>query len=163
MPRTIARSPEDLPDLPDILDRTGLAFVTDMIAGRLPVPPIGAALGFDPVEAQEGRVVFAGRAGPDGLNPMRAVHGGWYGAILDSCMGCAVMTCLARGEIYTTLEFKVNITRALPLDVPVRAIGSIQHRGRTTAVATGELRGAEDGRLYATGSTTCLIMRPGAP
>ena len=40
----------------------------------------------------------------------------------------------------------------------VNAVGTIQHAGRTTAVARSELRGAEDGRLYATGSTTCLIM-----
>jgi acyl-coenzyme A thioesterase PaaI-like protein len=54
----------------------------------------------------------------------------------------------------------VNITRALPLDVPVQAIGTLEHKGRSTAVARGELRGRDDGRLYATGSTTCLVMRP---
>jgi acyl-coenzyme A thioesterase PaaI-like protein len=43
----------------------------------------------------------------------------------------------------------------------VRATGLIQHKGRSTAVAMGELRGIEDGRIYATGSTTCLVMRPG--
>jgi len=75
-------------------------------------------------------------------------------------MGCAVMTELARGEIYTTLEFKTNITRALALGQTVRAIGTVQHRGRSTGVATGELRGVEDGKLYATGSTTCIILRP---
>jgi len=56
----------------------------------------------------------------------------------------------------------VNITRTLPLGVPVRAIGEVQHRGRSTAVARGELRGQEDDRLYATGTTTCLVMRPEA-
>jgi len=41
----------------------------------------------------------------------------------------------------------------------VEAIGTIQHSGRSTGVANGEIRGVEDGRLYATGSTTCLIMK----
>ncbi|MGR3700332.1 MAG: PaaI family thioesterase, partial [Roseovarius sp.] len=45
-------------------------------------------------------------------------------------------------------------------DVPVRAIGTLEHKGRSTAVARGELRGSTDGRLYATGTTTCLVMRP---
>jgi len=157
---SFATSPADLPGRDAILSRTGLAFIEDMIAGRLPQPPIGRTLGFAPVEAARGRVVFEGAAGFDAMNPMGGVHGGWYGAILDSCMGCAVMTELERGELYTTLEFKVNIARALPLDLAVRATGLVQHKGRTTAVAMGELRGIEDGRVYATGSTTCLVMRP---
>ncbi|MGK8232861.1 PaaI family thioesterase [Roseovarius sp. MS2] len=160
MPSTHATSLDELPDLAAILARTGLGFIEDMIAGRLPCPPIGATLGFRPIEARQGHVVFEGAAQFDATNPMRGVHGGWYGAILDSCMGCAVMTALERGETYTTLEYKVNITRALPLDVPVQAIGTLEHKGRSTAVARGELRGLSDGRLYATGSTTCLVMRP---
>jgi uncharacterized protein (TIGR00369 family) len=156
-----APTPHDLPDRAAILARSGLAFVEDMIAGRLPEPPIGRTLGFAPTEAARGRCVFEGAATFDAMNPMGGVHGGWYGAILDSCMGCAVMTELAQGEMYTTLEYKVNLARAVPPGLAVRAIGTVQHRGRSTAVAMGELIGIEDGRLYATGSTTCLIMHPG--
>lgn len=162
MRQRTATSLEDLPDRAALRARSGLDFVQAMIAGDLPGPPIGATLGFWPLRAERGLVTFAGRTGFDVTNPMRGVHGGWYGAILDSCMGCAVMTELARGEIYTTLEFKVNITRALPLDTLVHAIGRVQHRGRSTAVATGELRGCDDDRLYATGSTTCIILPPDA-
>ncbi|MET4104113.1 uncharacterized protein (TIGR00369 family) [Roseovarius sp. MBR-78] len=162
MPHRAATSAADLPDRAAMLARSGLAFVEDMIAGRLPVPPIGVTLGFAPTEAQRGRTVFEGVAEFAALNPMGGVHGGWYGAILDSCMGCAVMTELAQGEAYTTLDFAVNITRALPTGTPVRATGEVQHRGRSTAVARGELRGRDDGRLYATGTTTCLVMRPEA-
>lgn len=158
----IATSIDELPDRTELRARSGLEFVQEMIAGDLPGPPIGATLDFWPISAERGLVTFEGRAGFGATNPMRGVHGGWYGAILDSCMGCAVMTELARGEIYTTLEFKVNITRALPMDYLVRAIGRVQHKGRSTAVATGELRGCDDDRLYATGSTTCIILRPEA-
>ncbi|MFB9149389.1 PaaI family thioesterase [Roseovarius ramblicola] len=161
MPRIPATSSADLPDRAALLTRSGLEFIEDMIAGRLPPPPIGETLGFAAVEATRGGTVFAGAARLGAMNPMGGVHGGWYGAILDSCMGCAVMTELARGEIYTTLDFSVNITRALPEGTPVRAVGEVQHRGRSTAVARGELRGRDDDRLYATGTTTCLVMRPG--
>ncbi|WP_294610822.1 PaaI family thioesterase [Roseovarius sp.] len=160
MPIRHATSLDDLPDRSDLMSRSGLEFMQDMIAGQLSGPPIGATLGFWPVLAEDGRVIFEGTPGFDVTNPMRGVHGGWFGAILDSCMACAVMTKLARGEIYTTLEYKVNITRALPLGTKVRAIGTVAHSGRSTGVANGELRGAEDDRLYATGSTTCIIMRP---
>ncbi|MGX0977923.1 uncharacterized protein (TIGR00369 family) [Roseovarius sp. MBR-51] len=160
MPSHHATSLDELPDMTAILARSGLDFIEDMIACRLPGPPIGATLGFWPVEAARGRVVFEGRPRFDATNPMRGVHGGWYGAILDSCMGCAVMTALERGETYTTLEYKVNIIRVLTLDTPVHAVGTLEHKGRSTAVARGELRGVADGRLYATGSTTCIVMRP---
>lgn len=158
MTKTIAGSVEELPGPGDVLSRSGLDFMQDVVAGRLPGPPIGQTLGFWPVEAGPGRVVFEGAAGFGAMNMMRGVHGGWYGAILDSCMACAVMTEVPKGSFYTTLEFKVNITRALPASLPVRAIGTVLHAGRSTGVAVGEVRGVEDGRLYASGSTTCIIM-----
>jgi len=69
-----------------------------------------------------------------------------------------VMTKVPCGSTYTTLEYKVNITRALPADTEIVATGTVVHAGRSTGVANGEIRGAKDGRVYATGSTTCLIM-----
>ena len=143
----------------DLLARSGLVFMRDMVAGRLPGPPIGATMGFWPISAEEGCVVFEGTPGFSVTNPMRGLHGGWYGAILDSCMACAVMTKVPRGSAYTTLEYKVNITRAIPLGMKVRATGTVTHAGRSTGVATGEIRGVADQKLYASGSTTCLIMQ----
>jgi uncharacterized protein (TIGR00369 family) len=102
--------------------------------------------------------VFAGSPEFAVMNPVGVVHGGWYGTLLDSCMACAVMTTLSRGSTYTTLEYKVNIVRPIPLGMRVLAIGEIQHSGRSTGVARGEIVGADDGRIYATGSTTCLVM-----
>ena len=156
--RHVASSVEDLPDMDELLNRSGLEFMQDVLAGRLSGPPIGATLGFHLADVALGKVAFEGIPEFPVTNPMRGVHGGWYGAILDSCLGCAVMTTLAKGQIYTTLEYKVNITRAVPLGMKVRAVGEVSHAGRRTGVATAELRGVEDGKLYATGSTTCLIM-----
>ena len=90
---------------------------------------------------------------------MGTVHGGWYGTVLDSCMACAVMTKVPRGSVYTTLEYKINILRGLPLDMEIDCIGVTDHVGRSTGVAHGEIRGVEDGKLYATGSTTCIVMK----
>jgi uncharacterized protein (TIGR00369 family) len=156
-----AKSLDELPDWGDLTSRSGLEFMQAVLDGTLAGPPIGATMGFWPVAVEDGRVVFEGRPEFNTTNPMRGVHGGWYGAILDSCMACAVMTKLPRGTAYTTLEYKINITRAIPLGMTVEAIGISQHVGRSTGVADGELRGVEDGKLYATGSTTCLIMKSG--
>lgn len=153
-----AQTPDEMATRDDLFERSGLEFVKDMLSGQLSGAPIADTLGFTVTAAAEGAVTFEGTPGFNALNPMGGVHGGWYGALLDSVMGCAVMTIVPRGRIYTTLEYKINITRAIKLGQKVRATSSVDHAGRSTAVAHGEIRGVEDGRLYASGSTTCLIM-----
>ena len=74
-------------------------------------------------------------------------------------MACAVMTKVPQGSVYTTLEYKVNIIRPIPLGLEILAEGIASHAGRSTGVAEGTIRGVEDGKLYATGSTTCIIMK----
>lgn len=107
----------------------------------------------------DGRVVFSGTPEFGALNPSGAVHGGWYGTLLDSALGCAVMTKVPKGSVYTTLEYKVNITRAIPVGTEVLCEAVVDHAGRSTAVAHGTIVGAKDGKVYATGSTTCIIMK----
>ena len=153
-----AKSPEELADIDTILSRSGLEFMQDIIEGRLPGPPIGQTLGFRPVHAEEGKVIFEGTPEFRVMNPIGTVHGGWYGTILDSCMACAVQTMLKKGQIYTTLEYKINIIRPIPIGTRVLAIGTVHHAGRSTGIADGEIKGVDDGKLYATGSTTCIVM-----
>lgn len=157
---TIAKSREDLPTLAQALSISGLEFMQKMLSGEFSGPPIAGVLNYQGHSVEAGRMVFRGTPKFAHTNPMGSVHGGWYGTVLDSCMACAVMSMLPKGAVYTTLEYKVNITRAIPEGMEVEAIGTIQHMGRTTGVANGEIRGVEDGKLYATGSTTCLIMTP---
>lgn len=102
--------------------------------------------------------MFRGAPKFDVTNPMGTVHGGWYGTLLDSSMACAVMTAVPKGAIYTTLEYKINIVRSIPIGTEIDCIGIIDHAGRSTGVAHGEIRGVENDKLYATGSTTCIIM-----
>lgn len=138
--------------------RSGLDLLLAMIAGDAPRTPMAATMGLRLIEAQEGTVQFRGVADDRHLNPRGQVHGGWYGTLLDSALGCAVQSVLPAGRIYTTLEYKVNLTRALPVGTEVECRATVQHAGRSTALAVAEVRGVSDGKLYATGSTTCLIM-----
>ena len=158
-----AKTPEELLSLAEMLDLSGLEFMQGILDGTLPGPPIGKTLGYRLHAVEAGRVVFRGTPEFDFTNPMGTVHGGWYGTLLDSAMACAVMTKVPRGSVYTTLEYKVNLIRSIPLGVEIDAIGTINHTGRSTAVAQGEIRGVEDGRLYATGTTTCIVMTPQPP
>lgn len=155
----IAQSPDDLPTRDVLLSMSGLAFMEGVRDGTISHPPISGVLDYHVDLVEPGRVVFRGTPAFAHTNPMGTVHGGWYGTLLDSCMACAVMTTVPKGSIYTTLEYKINITRNLPVGMEIVADGRVDHAGRSTGVATGEIRGAHDGKLYATGSTTCLIMK----
>ena len=142
-----------------LLARSGIEFLQGILAGELPAPPMAGHMGLRLIEAEKGRVVFEGTPTENHLNPMGVTHGGWFGTILDSALGCVVMSMLPQGSFYTTLEYKVNLIRAIAPGRQMRAIATAGQSGRSTGVATAELVGVEDGRLYGQGSTTCLVMR----
>jgi uncharacterized protein (TIGR00369 family) len=153
-----AQSPDQLTPRDKILTMSGLEFMQRLLKGEIAGAPIAGTLNLTLLEVDDGRVVFSGTPEFGALNPSGAVHGGWYGTLLDSALGCAVMTKLPKGSVYTTLEYKVNITRAIPPGMLAHCTAWTDHAGRSTGVAHGEIRGADDGKLYATGSTTCIIM-----
>ena len=137
---------------------SGLEQLREMIAGRLPPPPIAHVLNFRLVEVEEGRAVFKGVPKLDFYNPLGSVHGGWPATLLDSALGCAVHSTIAARDAYTTLEFKVNIVRAIYEETgEVTAEGRLLYRGRRTATADATLKDAA-GKLYAHANTTCLIF-----
>jgi uncharacterized protein (TIGR00369 family) len=144
----------------EIMARTGLQFLTDMIDGKLPQPPICATLGFRLAKASEGYARFDGVPEFRHYNPIGTVHGGFAATLLDSALGCAIFTTLAKGEAWTTLELKLNFVRPLSKDTgTVETEGRIIHRGRTVATAEGTVKDRA-GKLYAHASTTCMIFPP---
>lgn len=145
-----------------ILKFDGIGFLKAIMDGTLPKPPIAELLGFELVAVEPGKAVFEGVPEHRHYNPIGTVHGGFALTLMDSCMSCAVQTLLKQGEIYTTLELKVNLVRAITKDTgKIRASGRIIHRGRTTGTAEGDLRDGA-GNLLAHGTTTCMIFPPKA-
>lgn len=153
-----ARSPADLLKVSDLAQMSGFDFIDGMRSGRFPHPPIAKTLSYRLVEVERGRVVFEGAPEFAAYNPLGGVHGGWFGTLLDSCMACAVQTTLPAGKGYTTVEYKITILRPAFEDTPpLRAVGTVVTSGRRIATATGEMVDP-DGKLYATGTTTCLVF-----
>ncbi len=150
--------PPDVLPVEELRGYSGLEFVQKMMRGEIPPPPIAQTLDFSLVEAEKGRVVFQGHPGRAHYNPIGSVHGGYHATLLDSCLGCAVQSCLEAGQGYTTIELKVNYLRALSDRVgPVRAEGRAIHVGKQIGTAEARLFDAS-GRLYAHATTTCLIF-----
>lgn len=121
-------------------------------------PVIGDLLGMEPVELEEGHVVFSLTTRPEFANPLGTTHGGICATLLDSALGCAIHTMLPAGVGYTTLELKVNYIRAVPTDNrTLIATGDTIHVGRSTATAEGRVVD-ENGKLVAHATTTCIIL-----
>jgi uncharacterized protein (TIGR00369 family) len=141
-----------------VAGRTGLEVLQMMLRGELPYPPIARTLNFQLLEAGEGRALFQGTPGPEHLNPMGGIHGGWYATLLDSALGCSVHSMMPAGRGYTTAELGVNLVQAIgPKVQRVRAEGKVLHCGRQLATAEARLVGP-DGTLYAHATTTCLVF-----
>jgi uncharacterized protein (TIGR00369 family) len=140
-------------------EMSGLEFVRGLVSGLLPLNTMAKTLGYDVVEAEEGRVVIAAMPSADQLNPNGTVHGGVAATLLDSCMGLAVRTLLPKGVGSTTLEFKMTFLRPVTLESGLlRAEGTVLVVGRRVGTAEGKLTGS-DGRLLVHGTTTCLNLQ----
>ena len=141
-----------------VRELSGLEFLQGILQGRFPRAPINDALDFYLVEVERGRAVFQGEPRLEHYNPSGTVHGGWSATVLDSAMACAVHTLLPAGQGYTTVEFKINLVRPVFAGTGhLRAEGKVVNAGRTVATSEGRLFGP-DGKLYAHGTETCLVL-----
>ncbi len=137
----------------------GLELLRMLLEGTLPMAPIAATLGFRLVEVERGRVAFEGVPSPAVYNLHGTAHGGWAATLLDSAMGCAVLSVLPPGVGHTTTELSIRYVRAIGETTgPVRAEATILHAGRRLATAEGRLVGLACGRLHAHGQTSCLVL-----
>ncbi|MET9038396.1 PaaI family thioesterase [Streptomyces mirabilis] len=137
---------------------SGLDFLREIQAGRLPAAPIAATLGMTLEEVEHGRVVFALVPGEEHYNPIGSVHGGVYATLLDSAAGCAVQSVLPQGMGYTSLDLNVKFLRPVTVDTgKVRAVGTVLNSGRRTALAQAELFDSGN-RLLAHTTSSCLLF-----
>ena len=144
---------------PEVLaSMSGLDFLRKMFAGELPHATMMQQVGLVGGRAEQGHVIFRAAPGPEHYNPIGTVHGGFAATLLDSAMGCAVQSMLPAGTVYTSLEFKISLIRAITRDTgEVRAEGRALNVGRRIGTAEGRLLDGK-GRLLAHGTTTCLVF-----
>lgn len=135
----------------------GLARAAAIFA-RFPTPPCAATLGWrlldaDP-EAGLVRVGFEGRR--EFCNPAGAIQGGFLAAMLDDCMGPAVLV-KSGGALFTpTIDLHVSfIAPARP--GPLTGEGRIVQLGKTIAFLEGALFDA-DNRIVARSTASARVI-----
>jgi uncharacterized protein (TIGR00369 family) len=142
---------------------SGITYLKAMQSGELPPPPIAILMNMWITEVREGCVVFAAEPSEYHYNPLGTVHGGVMATLLDSALGCSIQSMLPAGTSYTTLELKVNFLRPVTAKTgTMYAEGKVIHVGGRIGTAEGRLTDAS-GKLYAHGTTTCIILRPSSP
>ena len=140
------------------LKLSGMEYLTKMLNGEIPGAPIADTVGFWLDEIREGVAVFKCNPADYLYNPIGTVHGGVAATLLDSSMGCAIHTTLEVGTAYTTAELHVNYVRPITSETStLTCTGNVIHRGRKLATAEAKITD-EAGKLYAHGTTTCMIM-----
>ena len=128
-----------------------------MMAGRAKPPQISLTLGMKIAKVLEGKAVMTMAVGRRFHNPMGTLHGGIITDLADAAMGIATISTLAEGEVFTTLELKMNFLRPV-FSGRITAEGTVLHRGRTIALA--EVVVTDDaGKMVAKGVATQMIIR----
>jgi uncharacterized protein (TIGR00369 family) len=138
---------------------TGMEYMTAIVKGKLPPPPIAVTLRMGPIEIGDGRAVFAGEPGEEHYNPIGVVHGGYAATLLDSALGCAVHTTLPAGVGYTSLGLEAKYVRPITRETGrVLCEANVLYRGRRQATAEANLTAADSGKLLAHAVATCMIL-----
>ncbi|GAA6147373.1 uncharacterized domain 1-containing protein [Pseudooceanicola nitratireducens] len=145
-------------DIPQVAARTGLEQMQAILSGDFPAPSMAQTMTQWIERVAEGEAEFRGEPSAAVLNPMGIVHGGWAMTLLDSALGCAVHTTMAKGEMYVSLDTSVRFIRAITAETgQVRCIGRVQSRGRRIATAEAVIED-QKGRILASGTSSCFIQ-----
>jgi uncharacterized protein (TIGR00369 family) len=90
-------------------------------------------------------------------NPMGTLHGGIYCDLADAAMGFAYAATLADGEMFTTIELKINFLRAVR-KATLTAEARVVKAGGTLGYVECEVKD-EYGKLLAKAASTCMKLR----
>ena len=134
----------------------GLAFLQRMIRGEIQPPPVARLIGFELLEAEEGRALFRLQAEERHSNPMGTLHGGVLCDLADAAMGCAFATTIGEGQTYTTLELAINFLKPFWTGT-LTATGRVIKRTRKVGLTEVEIVDAK-GSLVAKAKSTCLVL-----
>jgi uncharacterized protein (TIGR00369 family) len=138
---------------------SGLEYMRKVMTGEMESGPMTRLLNIRIVEAEAGRVVVTGEPAEEFENGLRIAHGGFAATLLDTALGCAVNSVMPAGKVFTTLEMKINYTRAITRGTgTLSCAATIVHAGGRTATSEGRVVDAA-GNIYAHGTATFILFR----
>jgi len=119
--------------------------------------PLLELLEIKAVSSGDGEAAFEMVVDERHLRTLGLMHGGVTSTLLDTALGFAAVTKAPNDYIVVTVQLSINYIRPAWKSEKLLATGQVQHSGRKTAVACGEIRTA-DGMLVATGTGTFMFL-----
>lgn len=155
----MTKTKEEAPTIEARKTKTGLEYMRMIANEEVEGGPMVRLLNMRLTEVEEGRVTVTGQLEPQFENGLGIAHGGYAATMLDTALGCAVNTVMPAGKIFTTLEMKINYTRAITRATGVlTCTATVVHAGRTTATSEGRIVDS-NGKIYAHGTLTGILFR----
>jgi len=137
---------------------SGLELVAKLADGSIRRPPMAETLPFTLLPPEKGKVGLLASPEPRFCNLTNTVHGGWIMTMLDTVMALAAQTTLSAGETCPSHETTAKFVRPIFADSgEMRVTGHVVSRGRTLITLEGRIEDAQ-GRIYAHGTSTCLVV-----
>lgn len=140
----------------------GIELMRGIADGRFPPPPIMSLFDARILSVAPGEVIFGCVPDRSFLNPAGLVHGGFLCTMMDTAVGCAVITESGPMQAYATIELKVSFLKPMPLDGrQVEVVGTVQSLGRRVAFAEAHAYDTERNLLgHATSSLAAVRLNP---
>ena len=140
----------------DFMALTGLEFLRKAMQSG-DQSPMANLLNMRVIAAENGTAQIEGLPSEKFYNPMMRVHGGFIATMIDSALGCAVLTKMPAGIGVGTVSLSVNFVRKVEVATgALIATGTVLHTGRTMLTAECKVADAA-GLLYAHGTGTFLV------
>ncbi|GEK32925.1 PaaI family thioesterase [Kurthia sibirica] len=128
----------------------------EKVASGHTVAPIADLLGVDIVAVEVGKVTVAIDIKPEHYNPMGTLHGGVICDIADMAMGLTLFSVLEEGELFTTIELKLNFLKPI-WSGRLTAEGRIIKKGKKIALLESTVVD-EVGSIVAHSTSSLMII-----
>jgi len=140
------------------MSMAGIDYLRAMMRRHIPRPPIAELMQIDLISVEGGRVICTCAPDESMHNAIGVIHGGAVATLLDTAVGCALLSTLPQGKGLMSAEIKVNYLRAVhPSGELLTATGTVVKGGSRVAFTEGVVTDAR-GVVIATASSTLLIF-----
>ena len=137
-------------------NHTGVEYLQLVVADGLNYP-FGKLLNINVIAAGDGTATLTAKLSYQFYNPMLRIHGGYLATLMDSSLGCAVLTKLPQGSGAGTVNLNVSYVRKVDVESGLlTARAKVQHSGRSMLTASAEITDSH-GKLCVHGTGTFLI------
>ncbi|MFF9061803.1 PaaI family thioesterase [Streptomyces sp. NPDC014882] len=143
---------------------SGLDYLRGLITGEVVAPPVAQVLGISVTKVDPGAVQFTMPVKNFFTNHLGFLAGGILSTVIDSALGCAILSAIPDDKDIVTLDLSVDFLRPVSEASGLITVDAeVVHLGRSRGLAA--CRAVDSaGKLCAVGKSSCMVRdKPKAP